>query len=1683
MKQLVMIKNLLPVFLLLFGTLHAQDHPMANETFEDCDGFFLDSGGNGNYGANEDLTTTICPDPNAVGTHVQLIFAGPELQAGDVICFFDGPDVAAPMLACNTDFSPNAPFIIQTSAANPGGCMTITFNSDGTDEAQGWEADINCVAECQIVQSMISMADPAIMPADTGYIDICPGERIFLDGMGIYPQDGLIYPQSDLTSTFEWDFGDGISGVGPSVAHTYEEPGGYIVQLKISDIEECESTNFISQRIRVSPVPVFDEGTALPAQICSGDTIELNSNVSLLDSTFNVNVTAGTGGFQTEQTRADSIALPDGGGASYTSSVSFTDFSPGQVLTNVDDILRVCIDIEHSYMRDIEMILVCPDGTEVQLLQQVTSGGEVFLGEPFEDDETGAPVPGIGYEYCYTASAPNPDWLAYANANNPGTLPAGDYMPFESFDAFLGCPLNGEWTIIVRDWWGIDNGFLFSWSIEFAPELYPSIETFSPTFTDWNWQDNPSIFYNTPDSIAAVPNAGTASYTFETMNSFGCAFDTTFSLTVLPPTHPDCYDCGEQLTPPADTTLCMGEQVAFNVAGVGNSEEDVIFETVPNYPLGKPNHPPANAYLSEIAVNSVNPGILTDPLTNILSVCVDFETNWNSDIQISLVSPNGTELELSTNNGGSGDNYTNTCFTPAAVNPITGGTSPFTGEFQPEGNWTELTGDNANGTWALKVSDANGPQMGLLRSWSITFKAENNVVYSWLPMSDLSCGLCPDPISTPSQTRTYTITAIDSYGCDANDEVTVEVISEIAAPVVNCSTDLDAGEINLDWDAVNGIQDYEINLGAGWIPISGTDYTVSGLAQNETIDYEIRAIFANGACGVLSTSESCTLVFTCQLTVESGDQMTQGQVDCNGSCDGFVSVSTFNAANGDIIYSAINNDTGATVPHPNTSSGAFPGLCPGSYTFTAEDINGCTDSFDYLITAPPIVELEETAAIEVSCFGGADGSATVSAIGGNGTFDFQWNDTQMQTGETATFLVAGTYIVTATDALGCTETIAVIIEEPTALTATSVVTDVLCFGSNNGDITITPTGGTAPYSIAWQDVPDGQELFAGNYTATVTDLNNCEFIVNETVNQPADAIMAETMQNDISCFETNESTATATATGGTGAYSFVWDNGDNTAQATNLTPGVHEVTVSDINGCSDIQFITIQQRDLLEPGIIITNTSCSGSNDGAATVNMSTGGAGTVIDDLTFNWSNGGNTITINDVAAGVISVTVTDTQGCMGSTANEILASESIEVETDFTLPLCAGDATATASVINVINGSGDVTFLWDAAANNQTTAIATDLTAGTYSVTATDGSDCISEATITIEDPESIAVSFETVDNDCNGDNEGTATAVATGGTGSLAYLWENGETSTEITDLHSDWFTVTVLDQNNCRLIDSVLIFHPDPIDADVEVDTVSCFGGRNGSITLTPIGGTAPFLYSTDGISFNGSSTQIGLVAGEYTAYIQDANGCTNSFEAEIVEPAAIDLFAVNNSDILRDGDEIILTLGDSTVIDGNAENLQGAGEFTWSQPYEGTLKWFLESDSSKVETITQNTVFYDLYVIDEEGCTSEIQIQVRVIKDRVVLVPTGFSPNNDSENDVLHVHGKVGTTINVFRVYDRWGELVYETGEFPIVDNPVVGWDGTFRGEEMPAGVYVWYLEATYIDGNTESFKGNTTLLR
>lgn len=167
------------------------------------------------------------------------------------------------------------------------------------------------------------------------------------------------------------------------------------------------------------------------------------------------------------------FALPDGDGTSYQSSLTFTGFGANQTMTSAGDLLYVCAKMEHSWIRDLQIDLLAPDGQKVELNKFLgQTGSEVFLGEPNESDETGAPIPGVGYRYCWTMDATRPPMLEFANANaGIKTLPATSYKPATPFSDLIGTKLNGAWNIKVTDLWGADNGFIFEWTIAFNPAL------------------------------------------------------------------------------------------------------------------------------------------------------------------------------------------------------------------------------------------------------------------------------------------------------------------------------------------------------------------------------------------------------------------------------------------------------------------------------------------------------------------------------------------------------------------------------------------------------------------------------------------------------------------------------------------------------------------------------------------------------------------------------------------------------------------------------------------------------------------------------------------------------------------------------------------------------------------------------------------------------------------------------------------------------------------------------------------------------------------------------------------------------------------------------------------------------------------------------------------------------------
>ena len=1273
-----------------FGMLGAQAILMQNGTVNTCSGFFQDSGGgNGDYGNDENYTLTLCSDGTS-GTHVQLTFNNVVIAPGDELCFYDGTDTSAPLLACASEFGSSSAFIIQATAANPGGCLTITFVSDDAGTGAGWSAAIECIPSCQTILAQLDSTLPAAMPADTGWIDICPGDRVFFWGSGQYPQNGVAYNHSDFTSTFEWDFGDGTFGVGPNVTHVYDEPGGYIVQLTITDQFGCRNTNFISQRVRVSTRPQFVSGREVPQQICVGDSIELNAMVNLLDSAHNVSVAPTEGSFLVQGVRSDSLPLPDGDGTSYMTSITFTDFAPGQVLTDINDLLGICVNMEHSWMRDLQISIECPNGTSVILHDHPGQvGGEVFLGEPFEADEgLIPPIPGVGYDYCWTPNAPNPTWIQYANMYNPQTLPPGDYSSYEPLENLIGCPLNGEWTITVQDLWAIDNGYIFSWGINFNPDLYPSIETFTPQIVSYEWLDHPSIFFMDQDSIAASPqSAGTASYTFRLTDDFGCAWDTMFQIQVLPQTHPDCRSCTQLLTPQPDTSICVGESVALDATGYVQMSDTITFEAYPNAEFNAGDHPANNPLVSEVDVNSIFPLSLSNPQQQLVRVCVDIETDFASDIRMRLRAPDGTVIPLAENVGGSGDDFKQTCFvtTPFAP-PISSGSPPFTGNFAPQGNWTDLAGAPTNGKWALLVSDDFGlTTNSLLRWWSISFIATNDISYLWSPITDLSCFTCPDPVATPMSDATYVVSAVDNYGCAATDTVQLFTFGTLPAPEVSCF-ELVPGTLQFDWTDVVPGYSYQVSTdGVNWEPPNNgpLSHVLSGIPSGASATLYVRAEAQSSFCGVETGEASC--LTQCQLFADQ-DAASKLEVSCAGACDAVLDLNVYQSY-APLTYVLRNLDDGTQTTYTEEP---ITGLCAGNYALYVSDLYDCADTLFFAVT------------------------------------------------------------------------------EPEPIVATWDVVENLCYGDSAAVISVMVEGGTAPWS-------------------------------------------------------------------------YLWNTGHTASKVGNLPQGTYLVTVTDAHGCTWTQAI----------------------------------------------------------------------------------------------------------------------------------------------------------------------------------------------------------------EVTD--------------------------PPPLEVELETADITCYDAGDGQIRIIPSGGTPPYDFEATGNGIMGHNLYYNLNEGAYAITVWDANDCRWQGTATIHNPPPFTLQVQGDTAI---GSYFEIELADSILLLAVPQNAQGEVQYTWHEPWPGTL-----SCDSCAATWARPfyTIRYRLSAVDAQGCYAETEVEVRVLKERLIAVPTGFTPNGDGRNDLLEVFGQTGTEIVRFEVFDRWGERVFEATDFPV--NTHVGWDGTFRGMPAMPGVYIWYIEARFIDGYVGQFRGQTTLIR
>lgn len=543
---------LLFVFTALWG--NAQDVTIASGDFNTCNESLNDTNPIGPYGPNENETLTVCPDGDETILNIYFISFG--LGAGDTLTIYNGGDVFSPVIG---EYTGTALSNANITSDNPQGCLTLQWTSDATEQGD-FGAIFYCGPPCYPPVVAANIINDSGNP-----LKICQGETVTLDATPTSFFEGT------TLQSFEWDFGDGTTDntSWPTVSHTYPSAGSYRINLRVTDNNGCSNFNILDQLVYVSTTPVFTL-TATPPVICPGTSSSLVGQVSAV--TFVNSPTADLG---------EPLYIPDAGTQDedcFYDTIFVSGFSSGATIQSADDIDSLFASMEHTYLTDITIAFICPDGSALSVYSQGGGLGNVDLGFPITADDG---EPGEGLNYYWSPDATNPNWNNISGTDfvNPGGTDGGGYVEpgvyqsIDPWDNLVGCPINGPWIIRVCDVVGADDGWIFNWGIFFDPSLFPEDLTFTPVF-DANCT---STFWSGPalqndadcDNAEASPtNAGNNVYTYTAIDDFGCTYTATANVNVVPV--PDASAggpygfCGEPITLNGDIPNAVnGQQYTY----------------------------------------------------------------------------------------------------------------------------------------------------------------------------------------------------------------------------------------------------------------------------------------------------------------------------------------------------------------------------------------------------------------------------------------------------------------------------------------------------------------------------------------------------------------------------------------------------------------------------------------------------------------------------------------------------------------------------------------------------------------------------------------------------------------------------------------------------------------------------------------------------------------------------------------------------------------------------------------------------------------------------------------------------------------------------------------------------------------------------------------------------------------
>lgn len=879
--------------------------------------------------------------------------------------------------------------------------------------------------------------------------------------------------------------------------------------------------------------------------------------------------------------------------------------------------------------------------------------------------------------------------------------------------------------------------------------------------------------------------------------------------------------------------------------------------------------------------------------------------------------------------------------------------------------------------------------------------------YAWSPSAGLSATNVPNPVASPAGTTTYTVTVIDANGCTATGATTVSVQP---LPGVNAGSDVTScngigAQIGGSPTAAGGTGPYTYS----WSPGTGlSSTTVSNPIANPgaTTSYTVTVTDAFGCTG----TDAVTVAVSNRSTASAGPD----RAICLGGGTVIGGTPTAGGGSGSYTYvwspSTGLSSVNAANPFasPNTST---------SYTVTVTDGNGCTasDMVQVLVTPAPNASAGPNRTI---CLGGSvviGGAPT--GTGGSPPYTYAWGpgaglSATNVSNPTASPTTTTTYTVTVTDANGCAASSNVTVSVSPQLIANAGVDQTLC----RGNATIlggfpTASGGTAPYTYAWAPStglnsstipnPTARPVVSTVYTVTVTDVNGCTGtdVVNVIVvpNPAANAGPDVTICRGASVVLGSS----PTATGGLSPYAYAWTPSTGLS-ATNvpnptaspLSTTIYDVTVTDANGCTSTDAVTVTVSPVLRADAGPDAQLCRGAS-------LVLGGVPSVVGGtppFTYAWSpsTGLNSTTIPNPTASPLSTTiytlmVTDAAGCSATDAISLIVNPAPGVDPGPAVQLCRGDSATLGGSPTGFNGTPPYTYLWSPASGLSSATVANPVArpaaTTTYAVTLTDANGCAATSRVLVTvfaNPNADAGPDVAV---CSGSG-GTAlggSPTARGGAGPYSFAWSPaaGLSAVNVANPIADpgaatTYTVIVTDANGCSDTDQVdVAVNPSPT-ADAGADVSVC-RGLSATIGGAPTGsgGAGPYTYLWSPARGLNSRTAANPVASPastttYRVVVTDALGCSDSARVTVT---------VTPKPIVDAGGSVAICFGTTTRLGGAPTASSGTPpyRFAWSPAVSLSAANVANPTASPTAT-TQYTVV----VTDANGCIDSNNVVVTVL---------------------------------------------------------------------------------------------------